>query len=813
MDKTNQAADEVKDKKSDSFTSSVRGYIKHSIEAAKAKRESPFFDLMTFILALLFARCHVVFGSHPLAIAFISVLPTRVWIATLGAATGALSLGKPGIIYAMIAVIVVFLRVIVSGTDKSDDGDGRTYLKMFSESLLLKMSVSLIGGFVAAAYEVLLSGFTMKAILFGVTMILTPPIITFALSGLFDCNITLRYIFDSGTNIFSKKGKTDKEIFNLVFFRCSALLLLFLISLSFKEYELFGISLSYIFSAAATLIMARRFGALYAACVGFVTSFGISGIYSVSFALLGIAAGALFNISVLYGIAGGAAALTVWSVYVGGMSGMLSVLPEYSIAAISVFPILKKLMTEKSEEEVRESERSASDMVGTVALSYRNKYKGSISSLEHSLSAISSSIKQYTENSAHPTREELYDLILECRDKYCSKCDGYSVCMSKTSRPFIENAHELAELLYKNGKITDEDLNAHPEFCQMTPGVIESVNRGFAILAEEKFRETKKDTSSDDFAIIAKLINEARLADEREKAMNEELSEKLTDVMKDAGLEDGVIRAFGERRPYFILAGEDDSGMKITAPELKKNIEYIAGVKLGTPEFYRRGKMALMECASEKMYVAECAISQIEGSRDDISGDTATCFESNNGYFYSLLSDGMGSGSEAKETSSFVSDFMARALEFNKEGQTVIKILNHTIRHRHRECSATVDLFSLDLYRGDAEFIKSGAAPSYIKRDSSIFKIKSKTAPLGLMRSVDAERIHVDLTGDDYIIMLSDGIAQSAEDAPWLLELLSKPPRRNLKEYSDLILSTSLKKLSRNDDMTVMVIKVMKKKD
>ena len=46
---------------------------------------------------------------------------------------------------------------------------------------------------------------------------------------------------------------------------------------------------------------------------------------------------------------------------------------------------------------------------------------------------------------------------------------------------------------------------------------------------------------------------------------------------------------------------------------------------------------------------------------------------------------------------------------------------------------------------------------------SSIFRIKSKTAPLGLMKSVDAERIKIDLEGEDYIIMLSDGIGQSAE--------------------------------------------------
>ena len=793
---------------------SVKYGLRHSIEEAKAKKEAPLIDLSVFLIAFLFARCHIVFGSHPLAIALLAVLPSHVWVAVLGAASGALTLGKSGIIYAMMSVIVVFLRIIVSGTDKhSEDGEERVFLKLFSENLLLKMSAAVIGGFIAAVYEVLLSGFSMTAVLFGVAMIILPPLVTFALSGLFDCDISLHALLDGSTRVFSTKGKSDRDRFNLLFFKCSALLLLFLISVSFKEYELLGISPAYIFSGIVTLVVARRFGALTGCVTGFVTSLGLSSSYSVAYALLGITSGALFGIGLTYGIVGGGALLVTWAIYAGGLSGVLSILPEFAISALIIYPLLKKISAEKTEEETVENERSATDMVGTVALSYRNKYKGSLNALELSLSAISTSIRQYNEGAARPTKEELSDLVLECADKYCHTCDGYAACTSSGKREIIVHAETIAEMLLEGKRITVDDLGSFPEYCRSSQSVAEAINRGAAILAEEKYREAKKDTSAEDFGIIAKLINEARITDDREKAVNEELSERLGSVMSDAGMPDGVIRAFGERRPHFILAAEDESGSRITAPELKKNIESISGVRLGTPEYYRRGKMALMECTSEKSFAAECAVATVSGEREAISGDTATAFESESGFFYSIISDGMGSGEEARETSGFVTDFMTRALEFSSEGQTVLKILNHNIRHRHRECSATLDLFSVDLYRGDAEFLKSGAAPSYVKRGSSIFRIKSKTAPLGLLKSVDAERIKIDLEGEDYIIMLSDGIAQSAEDTPWLLDLLSKPPKRNLKEYADHILSTALKNLPRNDDMTVLVTKVIKVKD
>ena len=186
MDKTNHNETQQRRKRK---AAGVAGALRHSLEEARQKREAPLLDVVTFFVAFLFSRCHVVFGSHPLAIAFIAVLPTRVWIAVLGAVSGALTLGKSGIIYSMISVIVVFLRIIVSGTEKDDGGEAR-YFKWFSEGLILKMSASLIGGFIAAVYEVLLSGFNLTSMLFGLSMVLIPPLIVFALSGLFDCDIT-----------------------------------------------------------------------------------------------------------------------------------------------------------------------------------------------------------------------------------------------------------------------------------------------------------------------------------------------------------------------------------------------------------------------------------------------------------------------------------------------------------------------------------------------------------------------------------------------------------------------------------------------
>jgi stage II sporulation protein E len=138
---------------------------------------------------------------------------------------------------------------------------------------------------------------------------------------------------------------------------------------------------------------------------------------------------------------------------------------------------------------------------------------------------------------------------------------------------------------------------------------------------------------------------------------------------------------------------------------------------------------------------------------------------------------------------------------------TVFHLLNHILRSGE-ECPTTVDLFEFDLMNGDGVFYKCGAATSYVKRENSIFRIKSETAPVGAMKNVDAERIRVEIKKGDVIIMLSDGVAEMPEDSAWLLELLNKPAPDSVKELANRILDAALANRSSDDDISISVIRV-----
>ncbi len=755
-------------------------------------------DLTLFAVGFILARCHLLFGARPLGLAFAAVLPVGVWAALGGVVIGSLTLGEEGIIFAAVASVSVLLRAMFADRERGEE--------MFSERLLVRMSVALLCGFVAAVYEWFLYGLTEITLLFGLSMTVLPPTLVFVFSGAFSSGITLSDLLSS-SDIFASPRGDDTRRYNAIFFRISVLALLFFISLSLGEVVFFGISAAFVFCGLLTLVIAKRFGASHALTAGFVSALGISGAYSVSFALLGLGAGVMFSFGVGYGVIAGGALMSAWSIYYAGLSGFLTTFPEFLIAATLTLPILKKISGVERTEETLGGISGAEDMVGTMALAYRNKYSGSLDLLESALLSAASAVRSYTP-SREVTEEDYKLLVTDVAERFCSDCSGQNLCTAESIRPCLTNSSAIARKLSEGKKITARDVNTDTEFCQVAGIVAGSINREAASLERQRYKEEEAELGAELYELISKLISEAAYRDTMETAVDENVTEMLTKVVKDAEIEDGIIRAFGERRKHFILACEDEDGGKISSKKLRYGIESALGIKLGAPEFFRRGKMALMECGVRRAYSVSIASASRAGSESEISGDSAVCFESRDDRFYSLISDGMGKGEVAKETSGFVAEYMKGALEFMADKETVIRLVNGIIRSRGVECSATVDLFELDLLTGDATFIKSGAASSYVKRESSIFRIRSRTAPIGLLKTIDTEKIKVEVRAGDYVIMLSDGIVDSFDDAPWLLELLSRDALRDVSEYARLILNEAIKFAKSGDDMSVTVIKV-----
>ena len=153
---------------------------------------------------------------------------------------------------------------------------------------------------------------------------------------------------------------------------------------------------------------------------------------------------------------------------------------------------------------------------------------------------------------------------------------------------------------------------------------------------------------------------------------------------------------------------------------------------------------------------------------------------------------------------------LEKLIKSGAELETALKMLNRIIRASGRETSATVDIAEIDLVTGEARFIKSGAAPTFVLRDGGIFRLQSKTVPIGIIRALDAEMIKFDIAAGDTIVMVSDGAARSYEEVPWLLDMMSADEtvlRGSEREAAAKIVKEAARRGSM-DDITCAVMRI-----
>lgn len=201
---------------------------------------------------------------------------------------------------------------------------------------------------------------------------------------------------------------------------------------------------------------------------------------------------------------------------------------------------------------------------------------------------------------------------------------------------------------------------------------------------------------------------------------------------------------------------------------------------------------------------------------EKVSGDNYSFCEMESGKVVALLSDGMGSGEKACEESEKVIEMMERLMESGFRKEAAVQVINGALSAGEKEKNmSTVDVCELNLYTGGCDFVKVGAACTYIKRDNMVDRLSARNLPLGIFQHIEPETMHRQLQDGDYVIMLSDGIldALAQGGAEELLpEIISRIYHANPSEIANQILGYCLRQSMGQirDDMTVLVIGIWK---
>jgi len=218
----------------------------------------------------------------------------------------------------------------------------------------------------------------------------------------------------------------------------------------------------------------------------------------------------------------------------------------------------------------------------------------------------------------------------------------------------------------------------------------------------------------------------------------------------------------------------------------------------------------LLSATARKLKVGKAQLAKQEKG---ICGDCAETMILDEGRELLLISDGMGVGKKAADDSSAALSLISRLLTAGFSEETTIDTVNGTLALRSEDESfVTLDICSVDLYNGQADFLKNGGAPSFIKSGSEVRIIKGAALPVGMLTTIKREKITDKVEKGDFIIMATDGLLDLGNDADaqLLKRIIEQAPAlspQGLAEYllekAVLISGGRLK-----DDITVLVAEV-----
>ena len=493
---------------------------------------------------------------------------------------------------------------------------------------------------------------------------------------------------------------------------------------------------------------------------------------------------------------------------------------ELIIPAIVMFSVplvlIKKILCEINNQE-------KDKILGEIQVEgVKSEFLNRIEALKNVLEIVGRSIESFTENDNLLMKNKGTAMVENLADRVCSNCEINRKCWERELHNTFTSFTELM-LSCENKKINIP--NELKKKC----------------IQREKLLENTEDVFN---TYSANAVLKSRLAEGRKLVVNQinNISKSLEDIFKDfqndmtscLEIDKLLRRTLNKNNIEYndIYSYTDKNGrlkIKINVDNSNgevyctKNIIPIISALVKTPlniiEEESRIDPETNECT---VIIEETVkyniISKVASSTKDgekYSGDSYNFGKNVNGQYITILSDGMGSGPEAGMESEVAIDVVEKLIECGFSELTTLNTVNSIMAMKFDgdEKFATLDMNTIDLYSGEASFIKVGATVSFIKSEDRVEAVDGSSLPFGILDNIDVDIIDRTLNSGDIIVTISDGVLDvdrnKIGEYDWLEEYLITATV-NPEELARDILEKA-KELSKGrvrDDMTVIVSKI-----
>ena len=631
---------------------------------------------------------------------------------------------------------------------------------------------------------------------------------------------------------------SDKKAFSIEEILGASLILAIAVG-AFGNFSIFGFSLRNILSILIVLILGWKNGVLVGTTAGVTIGVTLGVITSsdpimvAAYAISGMVAGVLNRFGKLGVIIGFCLGNVVLAYVSNGYTVELIHFKEILIASIGLLAVPKSIQINIEEfmgnskllpvfpdralnksKETAERLNNVSDTIQEMAKSYKIE-ENTIeeepiqSNKDIFISELLDNLKGYENNMLYEDMtntegqivDEIFKLLIDKQEitreqllEIFAKCNSYIVGFDdkKISEYLEDNISQMVRVINMSYKISKSSF-----------------------VWKKKFEENKKNIENQ-LQGVSKAISS--IAENIEKNIkNEELfnneKRQIIELLKQREIEIQEISIQREDRFLIEIYMQKSNNTdieyieKILTEVLKEKIVFNIDASIGTR----------LNFLSDDKYVMAIGNAETTKSNSSISGDSILNIRLKDGKYLVAISDGMGSGKDARKSSDKALKMLENLLLSGFDKKTSLELINSSLINQNEEIFATLDIAIIDLYTGNIEFIKSGACPTYIKNGNKVQIIKANSLPAGIINDAGLQSFDIDIVSGEIMLMCTDGILDSNIEYKnkelWLKYLLEDIETNNTKKVADLVLNEAVDNNYgvAKDDMSVVVCKFLNK--
>ena len=419
--------------------------------------------------------------------------------------------------------------------------------------------------------------------------------------------------------------------------------------------------------------------------------------------------------------------------------------------------------------------------------------------------------------------KQMNQIIEDTGESLCKDCAMCEFCWKDYIKETYRSGYKMIDVLETKGQIVVGDIPAefkkaciNPESFAYALGMKLDVFR--QACKWQKHFEEARGLISEEFKGISESVEKLSRNIERDFYFNKEDEKKIRAALHGVGIHSRDIMVLEnngrtcEIHIYCNYKGEPDYKEKV-AEAVQKALGL--DIEIKKYEYFLEERYCYFEIGIRKRY--SITVSAQNKAKNGVCGDVSSFMEVEEGNYLIAVADGMGSGLVARKESETAIELLEGFLEAGFQSDVALRMINSALVLKSDiECYTTMDMALFDQYTGVIEFLKMGAATSFIVRGDDIITVKASSLPIGILSHVDLVSCKKQLKDGDIIVMVTDGVLENRNelsDSEATFKHFIMEAKSNNPEYMAKFLLSKVTNLlagQEGDDMTVVVARVWK---